>query len=887
LHYTLSLRQTTILAIVAFLFQSATAQNTTDTRLMNSPAVSDNNIAFIYAEDLWIANKDGSNPKRLTIDEGIESNPVFSADGSQIAFSAQYDGNTDVFVIPSTGGVPKRLTWHPGADIVRDFTPDGTGVLFGSRRATYTGRFMQLYTISTNGGQAERLPIPTAYHASYSSDGKYIAYTPLSEPFNQWKNYRGGSMTRIWVFDVNTQEVKEIPKGEGGSNDTNPQWMGNTVYFRSDRDGEFNLYSYNMETEAVSRHTMFDDFPVTRLSANGNDLVYEQAGYLHRFDANAGTSTRLTIGIAADLLEMRPRFVSGANYIRSASISPSGARVAFDFRGEIVTVPAEKGDPSNITQTVAAHEKYPQWSPDGKTIAYFSDASGEYDLHLKPANGGVVKSIPLSGAGFYAFLHWSPDSKKICFVDNSRALYVADVATKSVTKIGADELYYPGIFRELFGSWSHDSNWITYTTISETNFEVAYIYSVKENKSYALSDGLSNVSEPIFDPSGKYVYMLASTDAGPVINWFDQSNQDMEMSTSIYLVTLQKETISPLAKENDEEAGEGNEEEKDEKKDEDEKALQIDWAGITNRIIDLPIDPGMYSNLAASSESKLYYISRKPHSSFGDPQSLRMYDLAEREDKEIMQANWFELSANGKKMLYRKGRSWGITDTGKKPENGNLNTKAIEVKIDPVKEWVNIFNEAWRVNRDYFYDPGYHGLDWNAMKSKYSVFLPDVTCRSDLYRMMQWMFSELSVGHHRFSSRGDRMNNPDRVSGGLLGADFEVQNNRYRFAKIYGGLNWTPDLRSPLTEPGVNVSVGDYLLAVNGQNVAAGQNLYSFFENTSEKIVELTVGSNANGSGSRKVKVVPVSNERSLRNYDWVEGNIKKVDDATNGQGHH
>jgi len=671
-----------------------------------------------------------------------------------------------------------------------------------------------------------------------------------------------------------------------------PQWIGKRVYFRSDRNGEFNLFSYDMETKAVTQHTTFNDFPVISLSANGNELIYEQAGYLHLFDSASNTSKKLTIGIAADLLEMRSRFVSGGKYIRSASISPSGARVIFDFRGEVVTVPAEKGDVNYLTQTPGTHEKYPEWSPDGKHIAYFSDASGEYTLHLKTIKDGRVKSIPLTGTGFYAFINWSPSSKKLSFVDNGRNLYVADISSGAITKIATDKLYYPGVFRELFGSWSHDSKWITYTIVTETNFEKAFVYSVEQNKSHTLSDGLSNVSEPIFDTSGKYIYMLASTDAGPVVNWFDQSNQDMEMNNSIYLVTLQKELISPMAKENDVEnakkkKSELEEEEKNKKNDEENegsKDLKIDWENIQNRIIDLPISPGMYSNLKCSEEGKIFYLSFKPHSSMKDPQSLMKFDFEEREEKEIMLANEFEISADGKKMLFRKGKSWGITDVGKKPENGNLDIDAIKVKIDPVKEWANIFEEAWRVNRDYFYDPGMHGLDWNATKIKYEVFLSDVVCRSDLYRFMQWMFSELAVGHHRFQNRGDRMRTPERVNIGLLGADYKVTNNRYQFEKIYGGLNWTPDLRSPLTEPGVNVKIGEYMLSVDGKQVTANDNLFSFFENKAEKIATLTVGPNADGSGSRDVKVVPVSNEGALRNRDWVEGNIKKVDDATNGQ---
>ncbi len=851
---------------------------------MKSPAISSNNIAFIYAEDLWIANKDGSNPKRLTIDEGVESNPVFSPDGTTIAFSAEYDGNTDVYIIPSSGGIPKRLTWHPLWDVVQDFTPDGNNVLFISPRSTFTNRNAKLYTIQITGGQPEELPIPTAFSGSYSSNGQYLAYSPLYEVFNQWKNYRGGTQSRIWIYDTKSQEISEIPKPASGSNEANPQWVDNSVYFRSDRNGEFNLFSYDLISKTVTQHTDYEDFPVLKISSNGKDIIYEQAGYLHLFDTNSNVSIKLTIGIATDLLEMRSRYVSGNSYIRSASISPSGARAVFDFRGDIVTVPAEKGDVTNITNTPGVHEKYPQWSSDGKSIAYFSDASGEYKLHIKNVNIGTVKIIPISGAGFYAFLHWSPDSKKLCFVDNARNLYLANVTSGKITKVASDDLYFPGIFRELFGSWSHDSKWVSYTIITDTNFEKAFVYSVEQNKSFPLSDGLSNITEPVFDPSGKYIYMLASTNAGPVINWFDQSNQDMKMSNSIYLVTLQKDLISPLAKENDEEKGVEEDKEDDEDEKKDAKPVRIDWDNINNRIVDLPISPGIYSNLKTSEEGKLYYLSSKASSDEDDLKTLWSYDLEEREDKEIMQANWFQIGAGGEKMLFRNEQSWGITKVGEEPENDDLNIGDIEVKIDPTKEWRNIFNEAWRVNRDYFYDPNMHGLDWDAMKEKYIVFLPDVTCRSDLYRFMQWMFSELAVGHHRFNDRGDRMNSPKSISGGLLGTDYEIANNRYRFSKIFGGLNWTPELRSPLTEPGVNVKVGEYLLAVNGNQITADQNLFSFFENNADKIVELEVGPNYNGTGSRKVKVVPVSSERAIRNRDWVEGNIKKVDKATDGQ---
>ncbi|WP_378184818.1 PDZ domain-containing protein [Aquimarina sp. W85] len=886
------LRFTRLLLILVAWYSQISAQNVTDTRLLHSPTISTENIAFIYAEDLWIAKRDGTNPRRLTVDEGVESNPVFSPDGSHIAFSAQYDGNTDVFIIPSLGGVPKRLTWHPSQDIVRDFTPDGKKVLFNSQRSNYTNRHAKLYTVDIAGGQPLELPLPTAFSASLSADGQYIAYNPTYEVFNQWKNYRGGTQARIWIYNKQSQEVVEVPKPTSGGNDASPQWLGQKVYFKSDRNGEFNLYAYDTQTKEISQLTKYTDFPVLNLSTNGSSLIYEQAGYLHLFDPKTNQSKKITVGIATDLLEMRSRYVSGANYVRSATISPTGARAVFDFRGEIVTVPAEKGEVDNLTQTPEVHEKYPAWSPDGNLIAYFSDAGGEYALHLKSVKEGGVTSIPLSGTGFYAYIHWSPNSQKLCFVDNGRNLYVTDISTKKVTKIANDVLYQPGAFRELFGSWSHDSNWVSYTLVTETNFEQAFVYSIGQNKSYAISDGLSNVSEPIFDPSGKYLYMTASTDAGPVVNWFDQSNQDMEISNTIYLVTLQKELTSPLAKQNDVEQiavkkPEASSIKKEANKDDNKKdhqPLRIDWEGIQNRIINLPIPKGMYSNLQSAEEGKIMYLSKKAHSNFSEPQSVMLFDLEEREEEEIMQADSFKISADGKKMIFKKGESWGITEVGKKPEKEHLAIKSINIKIEPVKEWINIFNETWRVNRDYFYDPGMHGLDWKATKEKYKGFLSDVVCRSDLYRVMQWMCSELAVGHHRFQDRGDRMRTPERVTIGLLGADYKVANNRYQFEKIYGGLNWTPDLRSPLTEPGVNIKEGEYLIAVNGMSITADQNFFSFFEDKANKIISLKVGSDPSGKDAREVKVVPLANEIALRNRDWIEGNIKKVDEATNGQ---
>ena len=880
--------------------------NTSDTRMLTQPAVSENNIAFIYAEDLWVASLDGSHPRRLTVDEGVESGPVFSPDGKMIAFSAEYDGNRDVYVIPVAGGIPKRLTWHPGPDVVRDFSPDGANILFISQRSVFTRRYAQLFTVPVSGEYPEQLVIPNANRATYSPDGKFMAYTPLAEAFRQWKNYRGGTISTISIFSFEDHSVVKVPQPRGGCNDTYPMWKGNIVYFLSDRNGEFNLFGYDVRTKKVEQLTDFKDFPVLTASAGRDFVIFEQAGYLHTFGLKNKKVEKLSVGIAADLQELRPRFVKGSKYLRAAAISPTGARAVIDFRGDIVTLPAEKGDPRYLTETDAVHEKGPEWSPDGKTIAYFSDASGEYELHLQPQDGkGEVKTHKLEGTGFYANLNWSPDSRKLTYSDNGRNLYLLDIDSGEITKIASDEVYQPGPFREMFGDWSHDSSWFVYTRALETNFRQVFLYSLEQQKSFPVSDGLSDVSEPVFDRGGKYIYFLASTDAGPVVNWFDQSSADMEMTSSIYLATLQKETISPFAKESDEEKVEeegkenGNKEDQEDngngeepgetdesgeaEETEKESGLKIDLEGLQNRIVDFPVKPGAYSQLAAGGEGEIYYIARTFDNS--TPPTLHKFNLAERKDEAVAPMNQYVISANGKKMLFARNGSLFITDAGKKPSNSNgrLNIDAVQVKISPVKEWPQIFDEVWRVNRDYFYDPGMHGADWAAMKEKYSVFLPDLSCRSDLDRLIQWMCSELAVGHHR-GGGGDRLFDPEEVDGGLLGADFEVVNNRYRIARIFEGLNWNPQLRSPLTEPGVNVTVGDYILAVNGRELTAGENIFSFFENTAGKITELTVGADPEGADSRVVKVVPIKDEAALRNRDWVEGNLKKVTEATDGQ---
>ena len=855
--------------------RSTGAQSATDTRLLAQPAVSATHIAFVYAGDLWSARLDGSDVRRLTTADGDENTPVFSPDGSAIAFTGNYDGNQDVFVIPAGGGSPKRLTWHPGVDVVQAFSPDGKQVLFSSARNAFTGSLSQLYTISVDGGVETRLPIPNASQATFSPNGQRMAYNPLPQAFQQWKRYRGGRVSQIWLYTNGTHAVEKIPQPATRSNDVDAMWLGDMVYFRSDRDGEFNLHVYDVKTKQIRQLTRHSDFPVLGASAGGGKIIYEQAGYLHLLDPVSGQSRKLTVGVTADLRETRSRWVRGPEYIRNAHVSPSGARAVFEFRGEIVTVPAEKGDVRNITNSVGANDRSPRWSPDGLRIAWFSDEGGEYQLHVAPQDGkGEHKTYKPGGAGFYNDLHWAPDGNRISYWDNSQSVIVLDLKTGVTKKLASNKVYTPS--PSIGQSWSPDSKWLAYTIGTHALVTTLFAYNVDDEKSHRITDGLSAVSDPMFDRSGKYLYLLGSTDAGPGLDWFAQSSTNLPITNSIYAVVLRKDATNPFARETDEEKGAAKPARPDTS-----TVTRIDLDGIEQRIVALPVGAANITGLEAGEPGVLFFVRVADGAA-----ALHRYDLAKRKDDTFLPGvGGVAISADGKKMLYALQGAFFIAGTAAPPgaTAQRLNTADIEVRIEPRAEWTQIFDEAWRINRDYFYAPNMHGVNWADARKKYAPFLADAVTKADVNRVTQWMMSELSVGHHR-GGGGDRLTAARNVPGGLLGADYAVANGRYRFSKIYGGLNWNPQLRAPLTEPGVNVNEGEYLLAVRGIDVRATANLYSFFENTSGKIIELTVGPNADGTASRTVQVVPIANEAALRNRAWVEGNLKKVDSLSGGR---
>jgi tricorn protease len=894
---------------------------TTSTRLAYTPAIGEGKIAFVYTDDIWVADADGGSARRLTSHPGEEQNPCFAPDGKHIAFTATYDGNEDVYVIPTEGGEPKRLTWHPGSDVVRGFTPDGK-VLFSSPRMVFSRRHTQFFTVGISGGAPQQLPIPTGEKGAISHDGKYLAYTPLGEVFQIWKNYRGGTASRIWVLALDDLSHVEVPKPAGGCNDTEPMWIGETLYFLSDRDGEFNLYSFNRSSKKVTQCTHHDEFPVASAKAGASKVIYEQAGWIWIYDPLAGKSRQLSIQVAADAVESRPRYASGAKHIRSLDISPHGQRAVLEYRGEIMSVPAKKGDARNVSETPGAHERSPVWSPDGKSIAYFSDASGEYTLIVRPQDGkGLGRSHPIKGAGYYERPVWSPDSEKIAFIDNSRTLSWITLTTGIVKHIATEPIYGP--VNTLSYSWSPDSKWLAYTFTNKTGFQSIRLYALESDKSFPLTDGLVESGEPVFDAGGKYLYFLASTDAGPVKNWFDQSFFDMRQTNSVYLAVLAKATPNPMLKESDEETASDAEKDPKEKltatKDETsglakaktkngestkvdsrpaatKPTVVVDLDDISNRIVPLPIETARLSALTAGSDGQIYYIertgglaSRRPGAS-GRP-TLKRFDMKSREE-EVLAAgiDEFRLSADHKKLLYRAGELAepgaviGIVGAGKFTKgDGALKLDSVSVRVEPRAEWAQILHEAWRINRDYFYAPNMHGADWKTIATKYESLLPHVTTRGDLSRVMRMMLSELGVGHS-FLSEGERLYEPKPIPVGLLGADYEITDGRYRFQRIYGGAFWDPRLRAPLRAPGVAINAGEFLLAVNGKEVTTTSEVYREFEATAGKRTELTVGRSADGKGSHTVVVEPIADELELRNRAWIEANLRKVHERTNGR---
>jgi tricorn protease len=866
-----------------------------ETLLLRQPTVSADHVAFVYAGDIWIANRDGSSARRLTVNPSVESNPMFSPDGRLIAFSGNYDGNTDVYTIPIAGGQPKRITFHPGDDQVAGWTPDDKRILFSSTRYSTTGRYSRLYSVPVDGGFPEPLPMPMAERGSYSPDGTHIAYTPIRDAFQTWKRYRGGRVPPVWLFDLKTYDVVEVPHGR--ASDTCPVWLGDEVYFLSDRNHTMNLFAYDTRTKEVTQVTRHRDFDVKSASAGGGVIIYEQGGRLHVLNPETGQSTALKIRVAPDLPYTRPHYEKAAAYVRNADISPAGVRAVFEVRGDIFTVPAKKGDVRNLTQTPGVMERDPAWSPDGRWIAYFSDAGGEYKLMLHEQTGfAEPKAISLGKPTFYYSPKWSPDGRKIIYIDKRLNLFYFDMKTSKPVHVDTDT--YDHIQPSFDPVWSPDSQWIAYAKRLDNQLRAIYLYEVATKKATQVTDARSDADSPSFSRDGRYLFFSASTSLGLNVGWQDMSSYERPIRRNIYVAVLGKEQASPFAPESDEESVKTEEKKTEEKKDAKGKAaeekkveVRIALEGLDQRIVALPLPARNYGNLQTAADGKLFYLAlgERMHqeASYGpEGNALYRFDMKERKEKSYMErVRSYWISQDGKSLLYHAtGNVLGIVKTAEepKPGDGKLDLERMDIYADPRAEWTQMFNEAWRIQRDFFYAANMNGANWPAIREKYRSFLAHVGHRSDLNFIFGEMFGELVAGH-AYVSGGD-MPEADRVAVGLLGADYEVVDGSYRFARIYSGENWNPDLRAPLTEPGVNVAKGDYLLAVNGRSLKAPTEVYSLFERTSGRMTVLTVNSKPRLEGARTVTVVPIADESGLRHRAWIEDNRRKVDEMSGGR---
>ena len=853
-----------------------------EARLLREPDVSGAHVAFVHANDIWIAPRDGGEARRLTTFVGEETDPHFSPDGTRVAFSGEYDGNVDVYVVPVDGGEPARLTWHPGPDQARGWTPDGQAVVFASGRDGAPRPAPRLWMIDLQGGLPVALALPRAEDGDFGPDGRRLAYQ-LVEPWDlEWRNYRGGQAQPIRVIDLETLDVVRLPWD--GSNDLSPAWVGDTLFFLSDRDWAMNVYAWDPATGELTQRTHFEEFDCKRLSGGDGRLVFENGGRLWTLDAAGGEPRQVPVTLSGDFPWARPHWVEAADLIRGAGLSPTARRAVFEARGEIFTVPAEKGDVRNLTRSSGAAERAPAWSPDGAHVSWFSDESGEYRLVIADQFGGNRRVIELADPTFYYTPAWSPDSRHLAFTDADRNLWVVEVESGEATLVANEMFAHPQ--RLIYPEWSPDSRWLAYSRRLPNQFNAVFVHALETGKSHQVTDGLSDCHSPAWDAGGGHLYFLASTDYGLNVGWLDMSSYERPLNYAVYAAVLAGDAPSPLAPESDDEPVGADAEEKDDGKDgkDDGPApVTIDFAGLDRRIVALDLPARPYGDLEAGKEGILFYTERVPHER---GLKLHRYSLEERESTPVADGvTAYAVSADGESLLIgRSGDAWQIAGAGgeAEPGDGALALGGLRMKVDPEKEWAQIFREAWRYQRDFFYVENVHGLDLQWAWETYRPWVEHVKHRADLTYVMDILGGETSVGHS-FTRGGDEPD-VDRVPVGLLGVDFTVENGRYRLAKIYRGESWNPDLEAPLDGPGIDAREGDYLLAVDGVELTADMNPYSLFGRTAGRQTVLTLNDAPRPQGARQVTVVPVADEGPLRQRQWIDENRRKVDELSDGR---
>lgn len=873
---------TVALSFIIFFTNGFTESN--ETLLLKKPDIYKNEIVFEHGGDLWLTSVKNSRARRLTADSGYETYPKFSPDGKFIAFSGEYDNdNYDVYIIPKDGGVPNRLTYHPGSDRVIGWTKDGEHILFISRRAHW--RVSRLFKISYKGGMPEEIPLPRVCAGSFFEDGKKFAYNRKTSGLN-WRGYRGGLTPDIWIYDFDKDTCTKVTEWEG--TDVKPVWHKDKIYFLSDRDNRLNIYSYDLTSGAIKQITKHDEFDVENFSIYGTKIVYEYGGRLWIREFASSESIPMKIKLQDDRRFVRKTYEKASDFINGFEISPTGKRALFQAMGDIFTVPKENGPTRNITETPGIREILPIWSPDGELIAYLSDKTGEYEIYIRKSDGtGEENQITYESDCIRYGILWSPDSKKLLYADSKLRLFYVDIKDKKPALVDSSTIY-----RIRNYDWSSDSKWIGYIKYNDNFYGSVWLYSLDKSRNHKITQDLFDEDCVCFDSDGKYLYFISSRTFSP--GQGDFGNLKVYPSTqNICLLTLQKDTLSPFAQKSDEEEIEKEEEENEEDKEKEKpRKIRIDLENIGQRIVTVPVTPSVYRKLSAG-ENKIFYLKRDETVEIPSGQvkrTLCMFDMEEREEHTIMKdIDSYSLSGDGKYILYKATSTCGIIEAEAKEYNkgdGKIDLSEMVAPFVPESAWAEIFNDSWRMIRDLFYDPDMNGVDWAKLKQTYDDFLPHLAHRAELNYIIGKMQRELGTSHNY--QGGGKTPKLEHISIGLLGADFEVDEESlfYRFKKIYKGENWQKSRTSPLTEPGVDVKEGEYLIAVEDEIIRSPENIYKYFENTVGKQIRIKINSKPCIKGSRTIKIKPidVKGEGELRYLDWVENNRKKVEEATNGR---
>ncbi|MCU0633279.1 MAG: PDZ domain-containing protein [Gemmatimonadaceae bacterium] len=904
------MRLTPVLAASALTLASlVSAQEPSPTLLLRQPTISAAHIAFAYANNIWIVDRAGGVARRLTSFQGATSDPRLSPDGQWVAFSSSNGGNADVYVLPIAGGEPRRLTWHPGADLTTGWTPDSKRIVFTSARASDApGGAFRFWTVGVDGGPETAMPIPRAFQGHISPDGKYLAYRLNNSWDDERRNYRGGQNKPIWIVDLATYDLTTVP--HAGSKDIDPVWMGGAVYFLSDRDGVQNIWRYDLASKQVAQVTRYTDFDVKTVESGGGALVFEQAGRLHVLDPSSNATPKaVPIVAAGDFPWAAPQWKDVGARITSLALSPTGKRAVVEARGEIFTIPAEKGDWKNLTRSSGTADRNPTWSPDGKTIAYFSDASGEYALVLASPDGTTpARTIAWPDATFPYTPAWSPDSRKLAWHDAKLRIFVADVTTGRVTHVDTDPWMVPE--RTVRPVWSPDSRWLAYAKHLNSLYHAIYVTEVETGKVTQLTDGLADAWWPVWDQGGKHLWFLASTNYALRTGWLDMTNYERPRESALYVAVLRKGDPTPFPPESDDEgaiptalpsappiavgpprAANGAPITGDSVKPV-RQAVTIDFDGIAQRILAVPgVAPRDYAQLTAGAAGTVFFWENAPETGTAERTApggpIHRYVLRERKATVVApSAVQFTVSADGKKLLYRTGGAQGalflLDAAGPPTATATRLNSALRMYLEPQAEWAQIVEETRRKVRDYLYVPNFHGADWTKVMAMYKRFVPHVRHRADLTYLLDQMTGELAVGHS-YVNGGDFPEVPPTTTG-LLGADFAIENGAYRITRVLTGESWNPDVRAPLAAPGVDVRAGEYVLAIDGVPLSGRDNIYRLLDGTANRQVVLTLNGTPSMAGARRVTVVPVANEGLLRNRAWVERNRRMVDSLSGGK---